>query len=122
VQTMSLNRADLRWLANTYIETPTLPSGLGYEIAKVVEVVGPGVTAYRMGDRVHSNSAFSISDDAHFRDTVIQPQRGFMRTPVGRIWRVEDIAGAVTFLASPLADFIDGSNLRVDGGYVTAIH
>jgi NAD(P)-dependent dehydrogenase (short-subunit alcohol dehydrogenase family) len=40
---------------------------------------------------------------------------------VGRIGRVEDIAHAVTFLASPLADYIDGANLRVDGGYVTSI-
>jgi 3-oxoacyl-[acyl-carrier protein] reductase len=43
-------------------------------------------------------------------------------TYVGRIGRVEDVANAVTFLASPLADFIDGSNLRVDGGYVTTIN
>jgi NAD(P)-dependent dehydrogenase (short-subunit alcohol dehydrogenase family) len=43
-------------------------------------------------------------------------------TYVGRVGRVEDVANAVTFLASPLADFIDGSNLRVDGGYVTAIN
>src|SRR5215470_16607275 len=38
------------------------------------------------------------------------------------IGRVEDIAHAVAFLASPVADFIDGANLRVDGGYVTAIN
>lgn len=38
---MSLNRADLLWLANTYVETPTLPSRLGYEVAGVVEAVGP---------------------------------------------------------------------------------
>jgi 3-oxoacyl-[acyl-carrier protein] reductase len=41
---------------------------------------------------------------------------------VGRVGRVEEVANAVTFLASPLADFIDGSNLRVDGGFVTAIN
>jgi NAD(P)-dependent dehydrogenase (short-subunit alcohol dehydrogenase family) len=41
---------------------------------------------------------------------------------VARIGRVDDIANAVTFLASPLADYIDGANLRVDGGYVTAIN
>ena len=36
--------------------------------------------------------------------------------------RVEEVAHAVAFLASPLADFIDGANLRVDGGFVTAIN
>jgi 3-oxoacyl-[acyl-carrier protein] reductase len=41
---------------------------------------------------------------------------------VGRIGRVEDMAHAVTCLASPLADVIDGANPRVDGGYVTASH
>lgn len=43
-------------------------------------------------------------------------------TLVGRIWRVEEVANAVVFLASPLADFIDGANLRVDGGYGTAVN
>jgi NAD(P)-dependent dehydrogenase (short-subunit alcohol dehydrogenase family) len=43
-------------------------------------------------------------------------------TSVGRIGRVEEIAHAVAFLASPLADFIDGANLRVDGGFVTSIN
>jgi 3-oxoacyl-[acyl-carrier protein] reductase len=43
-------------------------------------------------------------------------------TSVGRIGLPEEVAHAVAFLASPLADFIDGSNLRVDGGFVTSIN
>jgi NADPH:quinone reductase-like Zn-dependent oxidoreductase len=82
-QTMSLNRADLLWLANTYTETPTLPSSLGDEITGVVEVVGAGVTAYRMGEWVNAIPAFPVSDDANFGETSILPQRGLMRTPDG---------------------------------------
>lgn len=41
---------------------------------------------------------------------------------VGRMGRVEEVAHAVAFLASPLADFIDGANLRVDGGYVSSVN
>jgi 3-oxoacyl-[acyl-carrier protein] reductase len=48
--------------------------------------------------------------------------REIVPTMVGRVGRVEHVADAVTFLASPLADYIDGANLRVDGGYVTAIN
>jgi len=33
-----------------------------------------------------------------------------------RLGRPEDIARAVAFLASPLSDFINGANMRVDGG------
>jgi 3-oxoacyl-[acyl-carrier protein] reductase len=41
---------------------------------------------------------------------------------VNRVGRVEDVANAVAYLASPLADFIDGTNLRVDGGNVRSIN
>jgi 3-oxoacyl-[acyl-carrier protein] reductase len=40
------------------------------------------------------------------------------RTPLRRLARVEDVAGAVAFLASPRADFITGETLRVNGGQV----
>jgi NAD(P)-dependent dehydrogenase (short-subunit alcohol dehydrogenase family) len=37
-------------------------------------------------------------------------------TYVGRFGRPEEIADLVTFLASPLADFIDGTDVHIDGG------
>lgn len=36
--------------------------------------------------------------------------------PTGRLGRPEDIAAAVAYLASPLADYVNGIELRVDGG------
>jgi 3-oxoacyl-[acyl-carrier protein] reductase len=39
------------------------------------------------------------------------------RTPLGRVGRPSDIAGAVLFLSSPAAAFITGQALAVDGGY-----
>ncbi len=38
------------------------------------------------------------------------------RLPVGRIGAPTDVANMVAYLASPLADFITGANVRVDGG------
>lgn len=38
--------------------------------------------------------------------------------PTGRIATREDVANLVVFLCSPLADFINGQNVRVDGGAV----
>ncbi|MFM7423592.1 MAG: zinc-dependent alcohol dehydrogenase family protein, partial [Elainella sp.] len=81
VEAMSLNRADLLWMANAYIETPQLPSRLGYEIAGVVEAVGEEVAEFQVGDRVSSIPAFSISDYANFGETAILPERGLMKTP-----------------------------------------
>lgn len=39
------------------------------------------------------------------------------KLPVGKFGTPEDVANLVTFVASPLAGFIDGANLRVDGGF-----
>ncbi|HEY8460502.1 MAG TPA: SDR family NAD(P)-dependent oxidoreductase [Blastocatellia bacterium] len=43
-------------------------------------------------------------------------------TIVGRAGRVEEVANAVAFLVSPLAAFITGANLRVDGGYAATVN
>jgi NAD(P)-dependent dehydrogenase (short-subunit alcohol dehydrogenase family) len=40
-----------------------------------------------------------------------------VRTPLGRIGAVEDIAAAVTYLASPAAKFVTGASWLVDGGW-----
>jgi NAD(P)-dependent dehydrogenase (short-subunit alcohol dehydrogenase family) len=37
--------------------------------------------------------------------------------PLGRIGRIEEVAAAVVFLASPAASLITGTSLLVDGGY-----
>jgi gluconate 5-dehydrogenase len=39
-----------------------------------------------------------------------------IRTPSGRWGRVEDLAGACVFLASPASDYVNGHLLLVDGG------
>lgn len=43
------------------------------------------------------------------------------RIPMGRLGSPEDIARAVTFLASPAAGYITGANLVVDGGFVSRV-
>jgi 3-oxoacyl-[acyl-carrier protein] reductase len=51
-----------------------------------------------------------------------QAVRQMIPNPTGRIGRIEEVANLVAFVASPLSGFINGANLRVDGGYVTAIN
>lgn len=42
------------------------------------------------------------------------------RTPLGRWGRPEDLAGPALFLCSPLAGFVTGTILPVDGGFLVA--
>jgi NAD(P)-dependent dehydrogenase (short-subunit alcohol dehydrogenase family) len=52
-----------------------------------------------------------ILSDPKFRDAQVR------RMPMGRILRVEDITGAVVFLASPASAMISGASLLIDGGF-----
>ena len=42
---------------------------------------------------------------------------GLARIPLGRFGETEELAGAVSFLLSPAAAYINGAVLRVDGGF-----
>jgi NAD(P)-dependent dehydrogenase (short-subunit alcohol dehydrogenase family) len=42
------------------------------------------------------------------------------RTPLGRWGKPEDIAGGVLYLSSPIASFVTGTVLAIDGGYLSA--
>jgi NAD(P)-dependent dehydrogenase (short-subunit alcohol dehydrogenase family) len=44
------------------------------------------------------------------------PAAGIAYTPMGRLGRVEEIAGVVLFLASSASDFMTGQTLVIDGG------
>ncbi|TIV67093.1 MAG: NADPH:quinone reductase [Mesorhizobium sp.] len=52
VRALGLNRAEASMRNGTYIETPSLPSGLGLEAAGFVEAIGEGVTGFAPGGAV----------------------------------------------------------------------
>lgn len=39
------------------------------------------------------------------------------KTPMHRLGQTDEIADCITFLASPMASFVTGTTLVVDGGY-----
>jgi len=53
----------------------------------------------------------SFFADPEFRNWVMS------RIPLGRIGRLEEVAGAIVFLASPAASLITGTSLLIDGGW-----
>lgn len=42
--------------------------------------------------------------------------------PFKRMGRIDEIADVVVFLSSPLASYVHGANIRVDGGYVPTVN
>ena len=52
------------------------------------------------------------------RDDPVRAQAILQRIPAGRWSRPEDLAGATVFLASPASDYVHGTVLTVDGGWL----
>ncbi len=99
----------------------TAPNWLPYVAAKggllamsknLAQELGP------RGVRVNMVSPSMVDTDltADIPDRIRQMM--VARTPLRRLASPEDVAGAVLFLASPLADFVTGDNLLVTGGEV----
>lgn len=65
-----------------------------------VNCVSPGVILTDMTSHFDADTMNELKDE----------------TPLGRIGTPEDVAGAVSFLASADADFITGQNISVNGG------
>ena len=65
--------------------------------------VAPGFTVTPMTAAFFENETFT--------------QAATRRIPLGRLLQPEEIAGAIVFLASPLASGITGVVLPVDGGW-----
>ena len=53
----------------------------------------------------------SFFADTEFRNWVLS------RIPLGRVGRMQEVAGAIVFLASPAASLITGTSLVIDGGW-----
>jgi 3-oxoacyl-[acyl-carrier protein] reductase len=45
----------------------------------------------------------------------------FVQNDVGRFGKPEEVAAAVAYLSSPMADYVTGSLLRVDGGHTRSV-
>lgn len=89
--------------AALHMLTQTLAVDLGADRVRV-NAVAPGVIETPM-------TAATRSDPARLA--------GFLkRTPAGRLGQPEEVAAAVLFLASPMASYINGTTLPVDGGFL----
>ena len=82
--------------------------GLTYTIAR--EVAGEGVTSNAVAP------AYVMSAMISEQLTAAQRQAQLAAIPVGRFCEPEEVAHAVMFLASPLAGFITGEVIDLNGG------
>ena len=84
----------------------------GLTKAMAVELAPHGIRANTVAPTfIETPLTQPFLQDNTFRERVLS------RIPLGRLGRIEDIMGAVVFLASPAAELITGTTLLVDGGW-----
>ncbi|MBZ9918546.1 MULTISPECIES: zinc-dependent alcohol dehydrogenase family protein [unclassified Mesorhizobium] len=87
VKALGLNRAEALLRAGTYIETPTLPSGLGLEAAGIIEAVGEAVTGLAPGDAVSVIPPQSMIRWPAYGELVTYPAGLVVKNPISLDWR-----------------------------------
>lgn len=89
------------------------PAAYACSKAGLIQLTRWLATALAPSVRVNSVSPGGI--EAGQSETFVK--RYESRTPLGRMARVEDVVGAILFLADPKTEYITGQNLMVDGGW-----
>jgi NADPH:quinone reductase-like Zn-dependent oxidoreductase len=73
VKAIGLNRAEVMFRQGQYLESPVLPSKLGYEAAGVVAAVGPDVDKSWLGKKASTVPAFLMTSYGVYGEVAIVP-------------------------------------------------
>jgi 3-oxoacyl-[acyl-carrier protein] reductase len=86
-----------------------------------VNAVSPGPITTQSFQAGYRQFAAQFGWGTDWEDIERQILQQFFPNTVGRLGRVEDIAALVAFLASPRSGYINGSHIRIDGGYIGTV-
>ncbi|MSN26900.1 MAG: zinc-binding dehydrogenase [Geobacter sp.] len=94
VEAIGLNRAEVMFRQGQYLETPELPSRLGYEAAGIVDAVGPGTSDIKIGDRVSTIPSFSMGAYGVYGESAVVPAYAVAKYPE----RLSAVEGAAIWM------------------------
>lgn len=81
VKAIGLNRAEVMFRSGQYLESPVLPSKLGYEAAGVVAAVGPDVDKTWLGKKASTVPAFLMTSYGVYGEVAIVPASALAAYP-----------------------------------------
>jgi len=81
VKAIGLNRAEVMFRSGNYLESPVLPSKLGYEAAGVVAAVGPDVDKSWLGKKASTVPGFLMTNYGVYGEVAIVPASALVVYP-----------------------------------------
>lgn len=81
-----------------------------------VNVVSPGIIATKQIRERLTEAAQKDGRSTAWEEIERHTLETELNNPTGRLARSADVANLVTFLCSPRADYVNGANVRIDGG------
>jgi NADPH:quinone reductase-like Zn-dependent oxidoreductase len=95
VKALGLNRAEIFMREGRYLESPSLPSGLGLEAAGIVAAIGRGVQGFAIGEAVSIVPPVSMADWPAYGELANFPARLAVKHPASLGWET----AAATWMA-----------------------
>jgi 3-oxoacyl-[acyl-carrier protein] reductase len=87
-----------------------------------VNAVSPGIIVTESTEAYFRKVARDRGWPNEWREIEQRVMADFLFNSTGRLGRPTDVANVVALVASPLSDYMNGANYRVDGGSTTAIN
>ncbi|CAN5475996.1 SDR family oxidoreductase [soil metagenome] len=112
-------------IANLGVSTALRSSVAGWAKTLAIEVAADGITVNTLLPGRIDTPRIAQIDAATGEKLGMTPQQARTASekaiPVGRVGRPEEFGAVAAFLASPVASYVTGSLVRIDGGAVRAI-
>jgi len=102
---LGLNRADVMFRTGQYVTEPKFPAIIGYEVAGLVEAIGPGVEGFAIGDKVSVVPCFTLGEYGLHGELVNAPAFGVVKHPENLSW--EDAAATWMMFVTAYGALVD---------------
>ncbi len=92
------------------------------ETGITVNTVSPGVIVTESSKEYFRQMAIQRGWSTEWKDIERHVLHSILNNPTGHLGTSDDVATIVTFLSSPLSGYINGADIRVDGGSTVGIN
>jgi NADPH:quinone reductase-like Zn-dependent oxidoreductase len=105
-----LNRAEVMFRTGQYVTEPQFPAILGYEVAGTVEALGPGVSGFKVSDKVSVVPCFLLGEYGLHGELVNAPAFGVVKHPDNLSW--EEAAATWMMFVTAYGALVDIANVQ----------